>query len=92
MEDLTADEWDELMSVEENHGRSRVDGTWHRLDSVAASAMDLKFEYIVHVPIHGTRTSYNEGCRCKSCKRAERDYRRLLRSGSILRETNPKEE
>jgi hypothetical protein len=77
MEDLTADEWDELMSVEENHGRSRVDGSWHGLDNLAALSLEENFEYIVHVPIHGLNSTYiNAGCRCASCRRAHRDYER----------------
>lgn len=88
-EKLSSDEWEELMSVEENHGRSRVDGAWHGLDNLAALSIEEHFEYIVHVPIHGTRDCYvNEGCRCRSCTRANRDYHRKRRSG-MLPDVNP---
>jgi hypothetical protein len=94
---VTPEDWEELLSESpggENHGRSRVDGAWHGLDNSAGSALEEHYKYIVHVPIHGTRTAYNDGCRCKSCKRAERDYRRKLRSMSTsgsLGEPNQKE-
>jgi hypothetical protein len=35
---------------------------------------------MVYVPVHGTRTCYiDEGCRCPSCRRANRDYMRKQR-------------
>ena len=79
---MTPEDWDELMSVEENHGRSRgEEGGWHSLDNSAAQSLEEHFTYIVQVPIHGTRDCYvNEGCRCKSCRRANRDYIRKLRA------------
>ena len=68
------------MAVEENHGRSRVDGAWHGLDNLAALSLEEHFEYIVPVPIHGPRDTYvNLGCRCQSCKRANARYFKKLR-------------
>ena len=95
---LTPEDWEELLEQPggENHGRSRgEEGGWHSLDNSAAQSLEEKFTYMVYVPIHGTRSSYNDGCRCKSCKRAERDYRRKLRSSNTsgtVKEPNQKEE
>ena len=92
MEDLTPDDWEELMSVDENHGRTRSEGSWHALDNIAAMSIEEHLEYMVYVPIHGVRSTYvNEGCRCKACKRAEAEYRRTLRSSGTVPEANQKE-
>lgn len=79
MEDLSPDEWEELMSVEENHGRTRAGGSWLRLDRAAHEFAESGFEYFVDVEIHGLLSTYNTGCRCLSCRRAFRDYRRVQR-------------
>ena len=31
-------------------------------------------------PVHGTRSRYRKGCRCRECTDAERNYRRRYRA------------
>ena len=76
-----SEDWEALMQGEENHGRKRrADGVWHSLGTAGEEAIELGYEYIVQGEIHGTRSTYNAGCRCPSCRRANRDYRRSLRA------------
>lgn len=64
----------------DNHGRTKSEGAWHSLDNTAALSLEEHFEYIVYVPIHGTRDCYvNEGCRCPSCRRANARYIKKFR-------------
>lgn len=35
-----------------------------------------------HPQLHGTRSTYVQGCRCEACTAAHRDYRRASRAGS----------
>ena len=80
---MTEDDLAELMAQEpggENHGRTRNEGQWHSLDHSVAQSLEEHFNYMVYVPIHGTRDCYvNEGCRCKSCRRANAEYHRKRR-------------
>lgn len=74
---VTPEDWAELMEGEENFGRTRGgEGGWHSLDYGTMASLEEHYEYIVHVPIHGTRSAYAEGCKCDACRRAEREYRR----------------
>jgi hypothetical protein len=81
---VTPEDWAELMEGEENFGRTRgTGGQWHQLDYGTMASLEEHYEYIVHVPIHGTRSSYVEGCRCQACTRAEREYRRGYRDRAV---------
>lgn len=75
------DEWLELISEPPggaNHGRAgRLSGPHYPLSSGDQQALEEHFEYIIEVPIHGTRDCYvNFSCRCEACTRANRDYER----------------
>jgi hypothetical protein len=63
----------------ENFGRQRTEGSWKRLDRAAHEFAESGFKYFLDVEIHGTTATYRAGCRCASCKRAHRDYRRSVR-------------
>ena len=78
---MNYDDWQDLMRGEENHGRKRsADGVWHEMGSSAEDAIENHLDYIVPVEIHGTRGTYNAGCRCASCRKANADYRRRYRA------------
>lgn len=84
---MNFEDWDDLMSEApgggENFGRKKgAEGSWKRLDRATQDFVDLGLEYYVDVDTHGTRATYQGGCRCAPCLRAERDYRRNLRNRS----------
>lgn len=79
---MTPDDWNEILSEApggDNHGRKRTGGSWLRLDNAAHEYQDLKFEYLIDVESHGTRATYQAGCRCEPCRRANREYVRQRR-------------
>ena len=77
---MAPEDWDALMQGEENFGRQRgPDGGIKRLDRAAHELAESGFEYFIDVETHGVRSTYNAGCRCDPCRRAEREYRRALR-------------
>lgn len=89
------DEWAELMAEPpggHNHGKSRGNGVWVRLDEDTARAFqaDLSVEAeddVYRRPVkpeetivHGTLAAYNhDECRCSLCRAAMSTYRRLQR-------------
>ena len=80
---MNYDDWQDLMRGEENHGRKRsAGGNWHELGPLADDAIENRLEYSIDVEIHGTRGTYNAGCRCASCRKANARYRRELRKRS----------
>lgn len=72
---MTPEDWEELMEAPggENHGRRKgPQGGWV---SNEAEDWGSNLEYIVHVPIHGLRSTYvQDGCRCRACRRANAEY------------------
>lgn len=93
------DEWAELASEApggENHGRRKGgDGGWQRMDRAAQEFIDLGLEYVFDVEVHGTRSTYQAGCHCHACRRANRDYvraRRLRNAPVRLQEPRSRED
>lgn len=80
---MTHDELAELMGEPpggHNSGRVRSDrGAWHSLGGDAVDVIEMGLESVIQTFVHGTRASYNDGCRCPSCMRANRDYMRAYR-------------
>ena len=80
MTELTPEDWIELMEGGDNHGRVRgADGGWHDMDYESMVVWQEGYEIFQGV-IHGDRSTYVAGCRCRSCKRANRDYQRDRRA------------
>lgn len=90
MEDLSPDEWAELMEGPpggENHGRRRSIGGWWDLEedfskSFQAGLSIEEFETPKRRSVkpedtirHGTLSAYkNDRCRCERCRAAQREY------------------
>lgn len=81
---MNFEDWEGLMQGEENHGHKRESGLWHDLNSTAGDVIEQGYEYVVQLPIHGLRSTYQHvGCRCPSCTRANREYVRALRNRAV---------